>query len=704
MIKRLLLLALIPLCFINLTANAQVDTSKLDLGRLMLKKEFTQTVTVKGSDLEKMPFDNLADAINVWFYGSYTNAINNVYIIDGNLVNDVNAYSIFDIDEVTLVQNALTRTAGAVQQQQLILIKTKRAQGKGYGITANAEANLSNHYTNNIPSTSSNTDYQTGLKSKTTLYEQYYLSGYYNTGNIQSGISANFLRDALPEATESGVNYITPENFQRLRFNGYFTVKLGTSVLDITAGYAPQKAGEDYTETQSNFYADQNFSQHEHIFNGAIKLTTQILPNFTNVVHADYNNQQTIATTGLLEAEYTDSIAGATRNIVRSHTIVAYDNLSYDAKFGDWGIEPTVNLMFRTLSDSTNYAGESVDNSGNVSNFSDYGLQKEHIFLLTPSVNFYYKSYFNLQAGVLDNLASIGFFNVDSIKKVFPFASASIDVMQLIKPGSSVSIKIYGAYSLSYFWLDNYNMLGDFSSSTFQVPELGLANNDKETASYNTSGNTDYKYYVSQLDHASKSFKNLSAGITVTPFKTGLSFSYFFQQGAYLSPIFIAIPAYANSVTTLSAYSNTNAYLHRFGVAYALTGNSALHWQTGLNATMLEQEYPVNYPGGDPRTGANQWTGGWVNRLTYRDLFAGADLFYQLGERIYTTSTTDPNALSTTKINSFSLQNLYAGYNVKVRGLKGLEVFANARNLFQDIKEDITDDRRYFGLGVKASL
>jgi hypothetical protein len=56
------------------------------------------------------------------------------------------------------------------------------------------------------------------------------------------------------------------------------------------------------------------------------------------------------------------------------------------------------------------------------------------------------------------------------------------------------------------------------------------------------------------------------------------------------------------------------------------------------------------------------------------------------------------------KINSFSLQNLYTGYKLKVPDLKGLEIFANARNLFQDIKEDITDDRRYFGLGIKASL
>lgn len=53
---------------------AQDDSSRLDAGYLSLKKEFTQAITIKGSDLEKMPFANLSDAISAWSYGAYTRA------------------------------------------------------------------------------------------------------------------------------------------------------------------------------------------------------------------------------------------------------------------------------------------------------------------------------------------------------------------------------------------------------------------------------------------------------------------------------------------------------------------------------------------------------------------------------------------------------------------------------------------------------
>src|ERR1700744_669761 len=103
----LFLVAPIFIFFIPAKANAQTDTSQYDLGRMLVKKDFTQSITVKGSDLEKYPFSSLSDAIQVWFYGTFTNSNSVVYVVDGNIINDVNAYSIHDIEEVTLVQNAL---------------------------------------------------------------------------------------------------------------------------------------------------------------------------------------------------------------------------------------------------------------------------------------------------------------------------------------------------------------------------------------------------------------------------------------------------------------------------------------------------------------------------------------------------------------------------------------------------------------------
>src|ERR1700679_1243616 len=168
----LLLFILIPLCFFK--ASAQTDTSSYDLGRISVKKDFTQTVTIKGSDLEHYQFSDLADAINVWLYGTYTNAGSVVYVINGNIATDVNAYSIYDVDEITLVQSALAQVSGTGTEQQMIVIKLKTNRQEKQGVSAAGQTSLVN---------SRNLNKNDGLKSTTGIYNQYYVSAFKNIGN-----------------------------------------------------------------------------------------------------------------------------------------------------------------------------------------------------------------------------------------------------------------------------------------------------------------------------------------------------------------------------------------------------------------------------------------------------------------------------------------------------------------------------------------
>lgn len=75
------------------------DSTRLDLGWLTIDKDLAQTITVKGADLEKMPFVNLSDAIRAWFFGGYTVPGTLAYVVDGNPVTDVNLYPIYEIEE-----------------------------------------------------------------------------------------------------------------------------------------------------------------------------------------------------------------------------------------------------------------------------------------------------------------------------------------------------------------------------------------------------------------------------------------------------------------------------------------------------------------------------------------------------------------------------------------------------------------------------
>jgi hypothetical protein len=697
MIKPKLLVAALAVILLFTKANAQ-DTTHYDLGRIQVKKDFTQSITVKGEDLEKMPFTNLAEAINVWFYGRYTNVTNLVYIIDGNLVNDVNTYSIYDIDEITLIQNAVTTMSGASGPEQLIVIKTKRSNERGFGITADGQGGISSLYTNNIYNTQTNT-YEAGNKSTNAVYQQYYIAAHENTGNVSFGISANYLRDGLPVIKQQSQVYNTPQTIDRLKFNTYLDVRMGKSVLDVTASYDPQKI--KYVLNDVTVQNLDSYNDNSHIFNGTLSLTTHILPGFTNVIHGDYNyyrdneygNDYETLNDGYNEINY----KGNSYN----HNIVAYDNLSYNDKLGDWNFEPAINLNFRTLRDSSYYSNISTTDGMVEGNSYNYGAGKVHLFLLTPSISFYYKSFFNVQAGVLDNLYTFGVYNFNASKPqtVLPFINATADILQLINSSSSLSLKVYGSFSTNDLFTDNFNSLPNLYNQSTEIPVINAAVTTLAPF-YGTGIYTSSASYLYQ--QASKTFKTFSAGLNIASKNIPITANYFFEKTSYYSPVFLYQPFGANGEQEISTYTSTNMILNRISINYKLS-SSKFNWQMAVNGTMLKQNFP-NMDNGTtkPSLGGGEWTGGWINRLTYRNFFAGADLLYHIGEKIYSESNT--GTIVTNKFNSFSLQNLYAGYRLKINGLKAPEIYADARNIFQNKKEDITDDRKYIGVGFKLSL
>ncbi|HSC37449.1 MAG TPA: hypothetical protein VLD19_06250, partial [Chitinophagaceae bacterium] len=218
--KILILLLVVAGC--GSAAEAQTDSSRFDLGSVRLEKKFTQYMSVKGEALEKMPFANLAEAINVWRYGAYSNPSTLVYVVDGNIVPDVNAWSVYDIEEVVFVQSALTQLTGNTGQQQLVLITTRKQYAKTgkFSLRAAGSSALVNVDYKHVAGSGS-------VSSETNMYHQYYVSGYYSQEKIQLGVSANWLRDVMPAAKSDLVQTHIPRHFNRYRFNAWANARVG---------------------------------------------------------------------------------------------------------------------------------------------------------------------------------------------------------------------------------------------------------------------------------------------------------------------------------------------------------------------------------------------------------------------------------------------------------------------------------------------
>lgn len=678
--------ATLAVCCFN--ASAQTDSTHFDLGRVKLKKDFTQHITIKGSDLERMPFSHLTDALNVWLQGVYTSYYSLQYVVDGVLAPNVDQYSVYDIEEVTLVQHAAIQVNGAADQQHLILIKTKRGGPGKCGITVAGQSFLSKNDKPYQPS-----DYE---KSESKFYHQVHLAAYRNAKNIQYGVSANLLRDVMPYYKNTGREGDPNPTINRFRFNGWLEAQLGAkNRLSFSMSYVPQPAREEYFFS-STFIADSStLKTKEHIINPTITLRSAWVKNLHNELSFSY-------TSGYYKNEYAQRYVNFTlanpnytlhdaNRTIKSTNIVASNHTTYNIQAGNWQIEPALDLMFRYIELSEKYSSvtRSVINAGPFPNISTVNISSEglrRLFLLTPSVNLYFKNVLNLQGGLVYDASD---YNKAKYKKVYPFASVSVNALKLAAPGTASSLKIYGSWAQSALLADYSALLTDH------------ATRDKYSARYTpyldpVLGVT--PVYSPEAPDSSTWIIQAGASFNTPNDRLVVNYNYEKRDFTPLSYRFLAGP-WGPQLTVY--YPVFNASTHRLGLLAKVIDGKKFNWYSGLNVTTIKLTSDDSNAGGtlakgDFQTEDPSWTGGFTNRLSYGGFKLGVDLLYHFDQEL-------PAMLDTYKNNTVVLQNVYAGYAFKLPKGRNMEVHADCRNLTRNEKS-VLRDRKFYGLGLKAQL
>lgn len=696
-----LLIILIPL--FALSASAQTDTSYYDLGRMLVKKDFTQSVTVKAEDLGRFQFSDLADAINVWFYGTYTNSSNVIYSVDGNTVTDVNAYSIFDVEEVTLVQNAAAYINGAPPGAQLILIKLKTKRPGKQGLEAAGQTSMVNL---------ANQGHVPNVSSTHNFYDQYYLSGYKNLDNVSFGLSADYQHDVLPLLTNGTLTKLTPYNNSRFKLNGFLTAKLwqGTT-LDFNVNYVPQKDAFDYSynSTTGNSSAE-TIGVLQHMGSSALTINSKIAAGLNNKISAAYNHYNFF---GDDYATYADNeiLAGSnsmetSRAGVQAGNLMLRDNLWYEAKAGVFNVEPALNFSYARLNDvnTTNTFDVTTGSNGLPANYSSSESENTEYYktyLLTPNVDIYYKNLVNLQAGLVYILNSGSDFagSAYHYNRAAPFVTASADILGLAGV-TNMGLRIFGSFSRQSELFTN-----DAASLEGITPFVTvLTNTQAEFFAGSTTAASGF--YSDQLDPFQQ-YNAWQAGFD-WHLLSNLSLSYNYWKYQSVDAEVIPVPFGANGETTETFYYYTKIATSRAALNYTLSSNQ-LTWRTGLNVSgskVQPQNPSAIYPGLLPYlTDGHRLSGGFTNRFNYYTFFAGLDLLYQFGDRGLSLTEDNPyEPTVATNRTSLSLQNLYLGKQFTIHHLKHAELFFNTRNLWQNASSNITDNRRFYGLGLKVDL
>ena len=699
---RSLILLTATIVLLQFSAYSQNDSTRLDLGGTVMNRAFTQTVSIKGTDLEKMPFVNLSEAINVWLSGAYTTTGNITYVVDGNYTSDVNSYSIYDIEEVVLVQNALAGATTAGTQQQLVLITTRKGKGKS-GFQAAAQTFLVH-----------------SPKASTNLYHQYYVGAYRNLEKLSLGFSANYLRDAQPISEQNGIKAITPSHIDRWRLNGYLVWRPDAkNTVEAHVGFTPQTQGAEVQYGDpggSGSFAIHNQShQSANLLLPWARWHGEWLPGLRNDLQAGYATtlqkgnawEQDSYGPGDPNNQYSEMQA-------QGHADHLYfrDRLSYAMVSGGWTFEPSLNTSYEYVTshqDATAVyqkgadAGPGNTNIGNtqITNSASASSASRKVWLLTPTVDLRYKQRLDLQGGIVADVSDKSLY-VQAKKKVYPFASLGVEVLPAGGAAQHNSLKIFGSYAQQgSFMFNSLYRLNDFGSTNSVFSGSGGLVNPVNIGGTVPVVTPVYFPYDKQV-----TYWNWQTGVRYAGKDDRWQLSYTFSRTNFTTIGGEAAPGGGTDVV----YSEWRSSQHFLGLQVRVADGQTFSWRTGLTGTIIKNKTntPADYYYAAPlgqfveTNHKTAITGGWTNRLRCKDLTFGVDMLYQFNREIAIISYTGPITYSHTS--PFVLQNIYVGYNLHLHGNTGLEIYADGRGIVRSDKLNVLDTRRYYGIGGKLTI
>ncbi|MGF7082098.1 hypothetical protein [Mucilaginibacter sp. UYCu711] len=696
------------------TANMPVystlpDTAVYDLGRITMKKKFTQAITIHAADLEKMPFTDLKEAVTLYFNGVYGQQQKFAYVIDGVLNTDINAYSIYDIDEITIVQNAATTLNGITPLQVLVLVKTKRGGPNRKGIIAAGQVNQVRKYYGYNATTSGNSNNKGN--STQDLYQQYYISAYTNTKTIKAGLSADIQHNVFPQYWNKDIyETFKPLAGNRFKFNGYLDINLDdNNTLSINAGYVPQKDKESYifnNAVRSGASDQRSISQ--NLGYGNIQFKSNIADLFTNNLSAGFQRRGYKSNWTILDP---NAILTPKSTVIDSTTtinnLIVKDDFSYQGTLDDnedFTFNANINALYRQTDDSAKYVTTRVTTFTNSNTVAS--LQKQRLFVITPSVTINYVDMVSLQVGAQKILnTNTPAFNGSNTPKILPFASLNVDILRTLGATDSVmllrKLTLYGSYA------SGMSYAADFTGTLLEIPYY------RGTFSVAGAGTPLLREPINPY----QTYNQIQGGLTYSMFKKGLSFSYNYSNAKFNAIYYIEGTVSPQTDTARS--TTANIVTHRLGINYTLPGNGKFKWTAGLNGAYITNKgFKNNYTLTQLRIfypGKSLITAGFASQVSYNKAFAGVGLVYDMNRGVYHAPVGNGNGNYTVyndMIQGLKLQNVYLGYRLKpLKMVRYLDVFINARNLYQQVQliegnipRYSAEDKRFFGGGIKLEI
>lgn len=593
--------------------------------------------------------------------GAFSNKNTIAYVIDGIVLNDVDAYSIYDIEKMVLVQNSVAQVSGANNTQMMVIISTRKPVNESAASPQfNFAAQAGPVFRNNGASI--------GPSKATGVFHQYFGSALGGGPRFKYGASVNFLHDVLPSPS-SPFNFSTQPQFNLLRGNVWMQAALSKNhQLDVNLGYAPQWFDSRYSgQTNAGVVGKGWQDKDESLFSAQALLRSQFGKGFYNKLSVAYIKGK------LDEIESRDNTpgwsGGAISNNFTSYNIALSNSFGFIKKWNNWSFNPSVNASYQSY--EINNRSAYSDFGGGMSVAENRG--KGEIYSLSNSLSVSYKKYVNALVGWVLDAAPMtdGEFPEDA----YPFASLTVN---LLTPGEKAknAWQVFGSVAQSFMWMDNTYKISDFAyrySYGFSALPVVPGYVFSDVPILSSVVPNDYKAHW-QL------------GTRFATHENRVILNYNFSK--YETPATAIFPTGSGSVFGTGRFHGAR---HHFAVTAKALQSEALSWTPELYANLVKNQYDFNSQI-VVSSAATAQTGGIVNRAMYKSFSAGVDVQYLF----YDYSSTNSNVMQGEKFTSFQLQHIFVAYTFKTSRFKNLEPFISARNLIDSKKHPLSGTTNKF--------
>lgn len=649
------------------TSYAQSDSSFIDLGRIKLKKEFTQTTVIRAEDIAKLPTMSISDLIRIWGNGLFTSKGTTVYVLDGITTVDIDAYHLQDIETITIVRNALTNQHGAANTELLVLVDTKKWKADEKKLTFTA---MAHGISRTVMPTQPN-EHPENVSSGN--FQQYGISFRSGNARFSYGGSVSFVHDVFPQKKDEGDSQTKTPAFDRIKGNIWSRIQLNkNNTLSVHFNYTPQFFNSEMSQRpMKNIHYHR--TQYNQIINPYLNLETKT-GNFSNKFTFSYITGKLNHTQDLTTFDYENFVSGRSN----SQSFYINNSIGYTFKLKNWNLTPFTNINFQSTNNS-DWSGHLTKQDGNIVSL-DNSSQKIKGALLTASPSFMasYKSILMLQGGTLlyfqktANTITQQYPN----KTLFPFFNGTVNLSPLLNMKERYNWKLFGSYSEKFATYDPFFMLEDHNFTFI-------------------SGNPNAIFSPNLVPFGSSGLhtpRQWQSGTSLSLWEERLKINYNYQSIAERKTLLIELPQPIGLTGVLAESSRRQ---HHFSVEGQVI-QSIMSWRAGLFANFIQDEIKYDEISQINRGElTNQYrTGGLTNRFSFKQFSAGLDILYNFGATVY----------DATKINSLQLSHIFVAYTLKA-GRSDLELFVSSRNISDSRRRPLEyDGRKYYGGGLKLSL